>query len=34
LAELRAWLARQQAAGRLIDFKIHAALCLADLTKF
>lgn len=34
LAELDAWLALQQAEGKLIDFKIHAALCLADLTKF
>ncbi len=31
LAELRAWLATQQTAGKLIDFKIHAALWLAGI---
>jgi ADP-ribose pyrophosphatase len=28
---LRAWFARQEAEGKLIDFKIHAALCLAGI---
>lgn len=31
LAGLREWFARQEAAGKLIDFKIHAALCLAGI---
>ena len=31
MAELGAWLGRQQAAGALIDFKIHAALWLAGI---
>ena len=31
LAGLRAWFAEQEAAGKLIDFKIHAALCLAGI---
>lgn len=34
LADLGAWLARQQEAGRLVDFKIHAALWLAGLRNF
>ncbi len=31
LAGLRVWFAEQEAAGKLIDFKIHAALCLAGI---
>jgi len=31
LASLRAWLATQEAAGKVIDFKIHAALWLAGI---
>ena len=31
LAGLRAWFAAQEAEGKLIDFKIHAALCLAGI---
>ena len=31
LAGLRKWLAEQEAAGKLIDFKIHAALWLAGI---
>lgn len=31
LAGLRAWFADQEAAGKLVDFKIHAALCLAGI---
>ena len=34
LAQLPAWLSQQQSLGKLIDFKIHAALGLADLPKF
>lgn len=32
LASLRPWFAEQEAAGKLIDFKIHAALWLAGIT--
>lgn len=32
LSELRPWLASQEAAGKAIDFKIHAALWLAGVT--
>ena len=31
LSELRQWFAAQEAAGKLIDFKIHAALWLAGI---
>jgi ADP-ribose pyrophosphatase len=31
LTQLRQWLAQQEAAGKLIDFKIHAALWLAGI---
>lgn len=31
LAGLRAWFAEQEAAGKLVDFKIHAALWLAGI---
>ncbi len=31
LADLRSWLASQEAAGKLVDFKIHAALWLAGV---
>jgi len=31
LADLREWLGTQQAAGKLVDFKIHAALWLAGV---
>ncbi len=31
LAGLRAWFASQETDGKLIDFKIHAALCLAGI---
>ena len=31
LAALRGWLAGREAAGLLVDFKIHAALWLAGL---
>lgn len=31
LADLRSWLAAQEAAGKLVDFKIHAALWLAGV---
>lgn len=31
LANLRSWLAAQEAAGKLVDFKIHAALWLAGV---
>jgi ADP-ribose pyrophosphatase len=34
LAELRAWLCKQQDGGKLIDFKIHACLFLAGLSIF
>lgn len=32
LKELRPWLSQQEAAGKLVDFKIHAALWLAGIT--
>ncbi|HEX5790684.1 MAG TPA: NUDIX hydrolase [Luteolibacter sp.] len=32
LSGLRTWLEEQQRAGKVIDYKIHAAICLAGLT--
>jgi ADP-ribose pyrophosphatase len=34
LAELRPWLCQQEDSGKLVDFKIHASLCLAGLAIF